>query len=80
MNHYLLPARKAATVPIDNTGLDAAARGQDPRAQQLRAAVADRVEQSIESSPDSHLDVNQVLIQACQETFPAAEKTACPTK
>ena len=30
MNHYLLPARKAATVPIDNTGLDAAARGQEP--------------------------------------------------
>ena len=76
MNHYLLPARKASTVPIDNTGLDAAARGQDPRAQQLRAAVADRVEQSIESSPDKHIDINQVLIQACQdqETFPAAEK------
>ena len=78
MNHYLLPARKAVTVPIDNTGLDAAARGQDPRAQQLRDAVAERVEQCIASSPDGCTDVNQVLIQACQETFPATAKPPAP--
>ena len=78
MNHYLLPARKAANVPIDNTGLDAAARGQDPRAQQLREAVADRVEQCLESSPDGCMDINQVLVQACQETFPANAKPLAP--
>ena len=74
MNHFLLPARKAATVPIDKTGLDAAARGQDPRAQQLRDAVAERVEQSVQSSPERTIDLNKVLLQACQETFPAVEK------
>ena len=78
MNHYLLPARRAANVPIDNIGLDAAARGHDPRAQQLREAVAYRVEQCLEGSPAGCTDINQVLVQACQETFPATAKPPAP--
>ena len=74
MNHFLLPARKAAALPIDNTGLDEAVRCQNQMAQQLREAVAERVEQSAESSPTQNIDINQVLLQACQQTFPAVEK------
>ena len=78
MNHFLLPARKAAALPIDKTGLDEAARCQNKKALQLREAVIERVEQSAESSPGQNIDINQVLLQACPQTFPAVEKP--PTK
>ena len=74
MNHFLLPARKAAAMAIDKTGLDEAARCHNKMAQQLRDAVAERVEQSAASSPTQKIDINQVLLQACQQTFPAVEK------
>ena len=74
MNHFLLPARKAAAMPIDKSRLDEAARCHNQTAQQLREAVAERVEQSVEGSPTQIIDINQALLQACQQIFPAAKK------